>query len=501
MRNEGRVYLVGAGCAEADLITVRGMELLRRCDAVVYDDLIADGLLELVSDHAEKRYMGKREGRPSPSQAEICAMLIGLARSGKRVVRLKGGDPFVFGRGGEEMLALQAAGISCEVVPGISSALAIPALAGIPVTHRGLSREVHIITGHTADAKDGVPAGIEAMAHLSGTLVFLMGLRHLPVIVQRLLSGGMAQDTPAAVISGGNAPYPGVARGTLIDIVEKARRIQPPAVILVGKTAEMNLLSKRSPSLAGIRVGLTGTSAVTEKLRSGLEAQGAEVYLAERSVVEPLGSAYALDVLCDGSPHWLVFTSGNGVRLFFEALHRQAVDVRRLHCCRFAAIGAATAKVLASQGILADLCPETFTGEALGAALLQVVRPGEDVYLFRSRRGAKALFEMLDAAVPVRDIALYDLRSDGETAARAAVRLPGTDYIAFASASGVEMFWEAFGGLPEGSLCVCIGEVTARALRQRGVESFLVASDISADGIVETIARHVRQRRQAYTTI
>ncbi len=240
----GQVYLVGAGCGGADWITIRGLRLLRRCDAVVYDDLIAPELLEEVPERAEKIYMGKRRGRHSAPQTEICETLIALARAGKTVVRLKGGDPYVFGRGGEEALALQAAGVAWEEVPGIPSAVAIPAQAGIPVTHRGASQSLHIITAHTADTPDGLPAYFDQLAQIPGTLVFLMGLNQLPHIANRLLQAGMDAGTPAAVISGGNAPHPCAVRGTLSDIAEKARSVQAPAVIVVGAVAGLDLTAE-----------------------------------------------------------------------------------------------------------------------------------------------------------------------------------------------------------------------------------------------------------------
>ena len=192
----GTVYLVGAGCGPADLITVRGLRLLRNCGAVVYDDLIATELLDEVPAAAERVYMGKREGRHSASQEEICAKLVELAQAGKTVVRLKGGDPFVFGRGGEEALALLAAGVPFEVAPGVTSAVAIPALAGIPVTHRGVSRSFHVVTARTADTPDGLPEYFDQLAPLPGTLVFLMGLSRLERIAQRLTDAGKPADTP-----------------------------------------------------------------------------------------------------------------------------------------------------------------------------------------------------------------------------------------------------------------------------------------------------------------
>ena len=239
----GSVALVGAGCGKADLITLRGLRLLRQCQAVVYDDLIDEALLDAAPESAERIYVGKRSGVHAASQEEINQRLIALARSGLKVVRLKGGDPYLFGRGGEEMTALKAAGIFCQEVPGIPSPMGIAAEAGIPVTHRGISRSLHIVTAHTADTKDGLFEDFEALAKLSGTLVFLMGLAHLPVIAARLIAAGKDPKTPSAVISGGNAPNPVCVRASLDAIAQAAENacVSAPAIILVGGVAAMDL--------------------------------------------------------------------------------------------------------------------------------------------------------------------------------------------------------------------------------------------------------------------
>ena len=239
----GRVALVGAGCGRADLITVRGLRLLQQCRAVVYDDLIDTALLDTAPAGAERIYVGKRSGRHSAPQAEINAALIALAQRGGLTVRLKGGDPYVFGRGGEEALALQRAGIPFEVVPGITAAIAVPAEAGIPVTHRGVSRAVHIITAHTQDETPDFSRWAALAA--DGTLVFLMGLQRLPQIAAGLLAGGLPPQTPAAVLSGGNAPHPAAVRASLGEITDAARAAgdEAPAVIVVGDVAGMELLN------------------------------------------------------------------------------------------------------------------------------------------------------------------------------------------------------------------------------------------------------------------
>lgn len=236
----GAVALVGAGCGTAEWITVRGLRLLQQCRAVVYDDLIDPALLDQVPADARRVYVGKRSGRQAMPQAEINDLLVRLGRRGGLVVRLKGGDPYLFGRGGEEALALQRAGLAYEVVPGVSSALAVPGQAGIPVTQRGVSRALHIITAHSAG--DASP-DYRRYAALEGTLVFLMGLQRLPRIAADLIAGGLPASTPAAVVSGGNAPCPAAVRAPLADIAEAARKagVQTPAVILVGEVAALDL--------------------------------------------------------------------------------------------------------------------------------------------------------------------------------------------------------------------------------------------------------------------
>ena len=241
-KNVGSVALVGAGCGKADLITVRGLRLLQQCDAVVYDDLIDQELLDVVPETALRIYMGKRAGTHSASQEEINQKLIELAKMGRKIVRLKGGDPYLFGRGGEEMLALLEAGIPCQEVPGIPSAIGIAAEAGIPVTHRGASRGLHIITAHTSDTEDKLPADFDCYAKLSGTLVFLMGLKQLPKIAERLMKAGKSADTPVAVLSGGNSPNPARVRAPLSQIVQVVEdaKVKAPAIIVIGEVAAMD---------------------------------------------------------------------------------------------------------------------------------------------------------------------------------------------------------------------------------------------------------------------
>ena len=486
---EGRVYIVGAGCGDADLITVRGQNLIENSDVIVYDDLISPNLLTLARDDAEIIYMGKRSGRHSASQEEINRTLIELAHQGKTVCRLKGGDPFVFGRGGEEILALRAEGIAFEEVPGISSAIAIPASAGIPVTHRKLSRSFHVITAHSADTEDGLPADMDTYAKLSGTLIFLMGLSKLERICDRLILAGKSKDTPAAVISGGNSAHPATVRGTLETLPEQARRaqVQTPAVIVVGETAALDLKSSEALPLAGVSVGITGTDRMTRRLTKLLSALGARSIVVERSRLtekHPKLDSNAFD-----EKSWIVFTSANGVRRFFRVLRENGMDIRDLAACRFAVIGKATFDELYSFGIRADYCPEEYTGKALAEGLARRILPGERVFLLRSEEGDRALYDTLSGLVPTEDIFTYGVEPDMRVCAAAKEYTESLDYLTFSSAGGVRLYFETVGRIAERTKCVCIGAPTADALRRYGVEPAAVSDAISAEGIVEAVCR------------
>ena len=483
----GRVYLVGAGCGSADLITLRGKACLEGCDAVVYDDLIDPALLNFVPDHALRIYMGKRSGKHSAPQAEISAKLVELASQGLVVVRLKGGDPFVFGRGGEELLALKQAGIPFDTVPGISSSIAIPAWAGIPVTHRGLSRSFHVITGHTADTEDSLPADLPHLAKCGGTLVFLMGLSRLSTIAARLVEYGRSSDTPAAVISGGNSPNPAVVRGTLEDIARRAAGVLPPAVIVVGDVAALDFSATIPAPLSGVRVALTGTPSLTDRLTAKLRELGASVSVARQTSVQPFSPTAELRELCSTKLKWVVLTSPNGVEVFFQQLDALAIDLRRLAACRFAVIGPSTGKALSRHGIFPDLCPESHNSEALARALTAAADPSEEIFLLRSAKGAPVLAELpRKAGFQVRDIAIYDTipaleRSEG-------VATP--DYLVFASGAGVEAYFNSGGTLAEGTIPVCIGTVTAARLAAYTEKKPLIPAETSAEGLVNTILQH-----------
>ncbi len=483
------VSIVGAGCGEKDLITLRGLNRIRNCEVLIYDDLIDEALLNELPDSAEKIYMGKRLNRHSAKQEEINACIVNKALEGKKVVRLKGGDPFVFGRGGEECQALIDAGIDFELVPGLSSSIAIPELSGIPVTHRGLSRGFHVVTAHTADTEDGLPEYIDKMACLDVTLVFLMGLSRLDKICKRLIASGMKETMPTAVVSGGNSPNPATVRGNLLTIADKvkAAQVKAPAVIIVGETAALDFSSKNLKPLTGATVALTGTESVTSKLNGILSGMGANVFTAQSASLVELPFNFDLASLSDSKPKTLVFTSANGVNVFFKRLKEQKFDLRKLNVCTFAVIGKATASALESYGIYADICPEVYTSEALAQKLISTLSPDNEIYLFRSAEGSKPLFDKLSAFAKTVDVPTYTVKAESDIPDSVRERLSSADYLLFSSSGGVKSFFNEFNDIPEGVCCACIGEVTAKTLSLKYGKSFITAQAATAQSLAEAI--------------
>lgn len=486
----GSVALVGAGCGRADLITLRGLTLLRQCQAVVYDDLIDTALLHEAPESAQRIYMGKRSGSHSASQSEIERKLIELAHAGLQVVRLKGGDPYLFGRGGEEMSALRTAGVPCQEVPGIPSAIGIPAEAGIPVTHRSVSRSLHIVTAHTADTPDSLPEDLDTLAKLSGTLVFLMGLKQLPRITERLMAAGKDGNTPGAVISGGSAPHPALIRAPLAHLAEAAKNtgITAPAVILIGDVAAMDLTAAPEP-LKGLTIGVTGTKAVAVKQLNSLQALGAQALWVFRSDIKDLSPEPAVKAL-KKNPHWIVFTSANGVDAFFRQAAEKNADLSFLTKHNFAVIGETTGAALAKYGFRAALCPKIFTSEALAKELAGAAKPAERILLLRSAMATGTLPDILrKAGFSVDDIPIYTPEYGSFTEP-----LPKMDYLTFSSSGGVAMFFERFGEIPKDTCPVCIGGVTANTLSRYTDEAYLTAAEISADGIVKAILGDISKK-------
>lgn len=483
----GYVSLVGAGCGSRAWITEEGLALLRSCDVVVYDDLIDAALLSEVPPQAEKIYVGKRNHRPSTKQEDIQSILVSRAMKNQKVVRLKGGDPFVFGRGGEEIQALNAHQIPWHVVPGISSALAIPEEAGIPVTHRGVSRSIHIITAHTKE--DVLRKDIEQFACLNGTLIFLMGLESLGTIVKVLLENGRDRKTPAAVLSGGNAKHRFKVTGTLETIVEKAEAegVVTPAIIVIGDVVALDLQKDANLPLSDITVGLTGTDDFQEKLRKCLLPFGAKMHSLMRGTCTELPVQIEWSRLTDAKSKWIVFTSVQGIQIFFRRCREERIDFRKLAFCRFAVIGSATGKALEEYGFFPDVCPKEYTSTVLAEDLILRVGEGETVYLFSSKQGTDLLTKRLEEnKIPYRRTDIYDTRFQCE---EKNPEVPG--YILFGSAGGVRTLFQSGYRLEEKTRGICIGEICAEAYRKYFQREPIIAKAATVEAMTTALLEEV----------
>ncbi len=493
----GHVYLVGAGPGRRDLITVAGLELLRRCDTVVYDRLSGEELLAEVREDCERIYVGKQAGHHSWKQEEINRLLTEKAQAGRQVVRLKGGDPFVFGRGGEEAESLMAACIPFSFVPGVTSAIAVPELAGIPVTHRQISRSFHVITGQPAktgmaEREAYLRGQIESLRDAEGTLVFLMGLSGLSLICRLLRESGRPPALPAAVIGNGSRYDETAVRGTLADIAEKVREkgIVSPAVIVVGETAAFSLRCESRLPLQGIRVGLVGTRRLAEKLGRLFGEAGAETLWIQPLLTQAEeGAADVLEGLAGYT--WAVFTSANGVAHFLQLLTDRQMDVRLLAGLRIAVIGSGTAQAFTERGIYPDLVSEVFTAAHLADALLRRVKAGQDkVLLWQAREGNPVLERTLTGA-GIETVRVHAYRTRAG-ACCAPEKLATLSYLVFASGSGVAAFCREnphifdTEAIRDVKICA-IGVHTTRALADAGCSDCLTAQTFTARGLAEAV--------------
>jgi uroporphyrinogen III methyltransferase / synthase len=471
------VYLVGAGPGDPGLLTVRGQALVKACDALVYDRLVDDRIVALAGEGCERHYAGKRPGGHSMTQEAINAVLLDLGGRHETVVRLKGGDPFIFGRGGEEALALHEAGIAFEVVPGISSAYAVPAYAGIPVTQRGMAAQVTFVTGHEDPTKPESDLDWASLASTPGTLVFLMGVGAMERNALRLIEHGMPADTRAAVISHGTRPGQRTVVAPLSGLAQAAAGVRPPAIMLVGAVAALHEQLdwfERRP-LHGRRVLVTRARAQASGLAARLEALGAEVVQAPAIRIEPL----PFDRPAMERYETVVVTSANGVDLLLPD------DVRALHGVKVAAIGPATAQALRDRGIVADVLPPEAVSESLLAALGDV---GGQRVLVATAEGARDVLPdgLRGRGAHVDVVHLY--RTVPEPVDAEAVR--SADLVTFTSSSTVQSLAAALGdaGL-DGMRAASIGPVTSAALRKHGIEPAAEADPHTVEGLVAAVER------------
>lgn len=497
MKDTGVVYLVGAGPGDPGLMTEKGLSRLRTCDAVVYDSLISERLLDEVPEGCQKIYVGKRAGHHSMKQEEINNILTELAGKGLKVVRLKGGDPFVFGRGGEEVMALLKEGIPYEIISGVTSAVAALASAGIPITHRAVSRSFHVMTGHTLSDDGSLPLDFQSFGKLSGTLVFLMGLGNLPSIVSGLISQGKSASTPAAVIESGTLPGQRVVRGTLDDIEKKvcSQKIHSPAIIVVGEVASLDFTSTLHEPLKGCRIGITGTASFGGKLCSRIEERGGTVRNLLTLSVKSYRSGEEMKVSYKklSKYSWLVFTSAAGVREFFQGLLENGHDYRAVGHMKFAVVGNGTAKELLQYGFKADFIPERYHVNGLAEGLISQLTEKDRLLIPRSRGGSAQLNEILDkAGISYDDRILYEIDGKGKDM-RKEGWLEELDYLTFASASGVETFFTWLSESERECLLrvkfACIGDITAKALEKYGTKADVIGETYNIEGLVYAIEK------------
>jgi uroporphyrinogen III methyltransferase/synthase len=499
----GRVYLVGAGPGDPKLLTLRAAELLQAADFVVYDALVHSAIMERVPETVPREFVGKRGGETSASQEEITSLLVELAGRHEVVVRLKGGDPFVFGRGGEEAEALALAGIVFEVVPGVTAGVAGPAYAGIPVTHRGVSSSVTFVTGHEDPSKDRSDLDWGMLARGTGTLVFYMGVRRMEENLARLVAAGRPADTPAAIIEWGTYPRQRTLVGTAGTLAEVARAagVGAPALVVVGEVVELRdrLAWFESRPLFGKRVVVTRARAQASLFAARLEEMGAEVvqFPAIR-IIDPTDPLPLRAAVRDADHFdWIVFTSVNAVHRFWAELRAGGRDTRALAGVSLCAIGPATAAAVELEGARADLVPAEFVSEAVVEALAaEGELAGIKVLLPRAEVAREALPKMLrERGAVVEEVAAYRTVPDAHQAEELRQRLDAgeIDLLTFTSSSTVRNFAEALGTRIGRAQVASIGPITSATARELGFEVAVEASEYTIPGLLDAIAEHVRR--------
>jgi uroporphyrinogen III methyltransferase/synthase len=497
------IYLVGSGPGDPGLFAVKGVECMREADTVVYDRLAPEALLSHARPEAEHVNDGKKPGEPTMPQEEINTLLVELGRAGKTVVRLKGGDPYVFGRGGEEALELVKAGLPFEVVPGVTSGIAAPAYAGIPVTHRGVSTSVAFVTGHEDPAKDEPDVDWKRLANGAETLVLYMGVGRLAEISSGLIAGGRDPETPVACVRWGTRSEQKTVTGTLGNIAERVAeaKLKPPAITIVGDVVSLRDEGlgwfERKP-LFGRRVVVTRARAQAGELSRELETLGAETFEFPTIEIRPPEDFGPLDgAIRDlDSFDWLVFTSVNGVEAFVERLKRHGLDLRAVpRRARVAAMGPATARRAEEAGLRVDVTPEEYRAESLVEALTHDSLVEKRVLIPRAKVAREVLPEKLrESGAEVVVPPAYESVPSGEGRERLRVLLDSgeVDCVTFTASSTVENFIRAFGGKEAGRLLsksrvACIGPITSETARERGIRVDVEAGEYTIPGLVEAV--------------
>ncbi len=511
-RGKGKVYLVGAGPGDPGLLTLKGKDCLERAGVVLYDYLANPALLRFAPATAERIYVGRRGRGRYQEQEAINRLLIDRARAGQIVVRLKGGDPFVFGRGGEEAEAVAAAGVDFEVVPGVTAAVAVPAYAGIPVTHRTLASTVTIVTGHEDPAKGTTVIDWPKLASTAGTLVFMMGMKTLPSIVARLLEDGRAPETPVAAVRWGTRAEQRTVVGTLRDIVALTERatLEPPTVIVVGEVVrlrkQLNWFEKRP--LFGRRIVVTRALDQAKEFSDLLIALGGEPVEAPTIQLVPPDSWERIDreIARLTEYQWLIFTSVNGVVPFMARLHSAGKDSRSLAHLRICAIGPRTAQELGRYGVMPDVVPPHFQAEGLLAVLTDEALRGKRVLIPRAETAREILPEQLrerGATVEVIPVYRTEVPSGDLRLLEQQIEEKKIDVMTFTSSSTVRHFVELVGGaeaarrLGSRTLIACIGPITSKTAEEFGLTVSIMPKDNTIPALAGEIADFFTKQAQA----
>jgi uroporphyrinogen III methyltransferase / synthase len=499
-RNKGMVYLVGAGPGDPELITVKAIRLLRRADAVVYDRLANPRILQEIPSKAQLHYVGKASSKHTLPQDKINMLLVKLAKQGKMVVRLKGGDSFVFGRGGEEILELVKQGIAFEVVPGVTSAISVPAYAGIPVTHRGLTSGFAVFTGQEDPSKVDSSIAWDKISTGVGTLVFLMGVENLTKIAGTLIKYGRPSRTPCCIIQWGTLPRQLTVDGTLANIGERVRSrgITPPAILVVGEVVSLrNKLNWfENKPLFGKRILVTLPAEDNSRLSQALAGYGADCTSLPLIKIMPLDDDRLLDAAIRQIEdfHWVIFTSQNGVKFFKQRLDALDMDIRCLQGIKVASIGPKTKEAVESLGLRNDVVPKTYTQEGLVSALKKIGVRGENILLVRAQEARDVLPDGLVAlGAHVKVIAAYRAALRKEKITQSDY-LNGFDMVTFTSSSCVQGFFKVFS---KGQIFSkknrftvgSIGPITSQTCRKFGLKVAVEAKEFTLDGLTSAILK------------
>lgn len=509
---EGKVYLVGAGPGDPGLITLKGLHCLGEADVIIYDHLVDKGLLNKVRQGVELIYVGKQPKAHLMSQEQINALLVAKAREGKVVVRLKGGDPFVLGRGGEEAEVLAAEGIPFEIVPGVTAAIAAPAYAGIPVTHRGLSSSLAVITGHESSSESRARIAWDRIATGIDTLIFLMGMENLTSITAQLIENGRSPATPVALIQWGTTPKQQVVEGTLADIVYRAREanIGSPAVLIVGEVVELRhkLRWFENKPLFGKRILVTRRREQAGALSETLSLEGAEPIEMPTIEIEVAPSQGHLDDVLPrlSEFYWLLFTSVNGVESFFNHLHRHGLDSRKLCGLKVCAIGEVTATALRKYGIQPDLVPQKYSSHDILICLKEEGIKGKRLLLPCSQTVNKELVQGLsELGAEVEPVVAYRTlpAGSGDSKVKELLIKGEVDVITFTSPSTVRGLIALMEGNVEAlnkAVIACIGPVTAAAATESKLRVDVIAKKYTIDGLVKALVERYKKEAEQWVS-